>query len=70
MEFNSREEAEDVVRAMQQMEPDQLLQIEPYQTFLIKAIGGDWTSGAVAKAEDYCHHCSDHALLKPPHGHS
>ena len=41
MEFNTREGAEDFVSAMQQMEPDQLLQIEPYQIFLIKAIGAE-----------------------------
>jgi hypothetical protein len=41
MEFNPREEVEDFVSAMEQMEPDQLLHIEPYQIFLIEAIGAE-----------------------------
>ena len=32
MEFTTREEVEDFVSAMQQMAPDQLLQMEPCQT--------------------------------------
>ena len=41
MELNTPEGIEDFVNAMEQMEPDQSLQIEPYQIFLIKEIGAE-----------------------------
>src|SRR5215469_4179057 len=64
MEFNTREGAEDFVSATQQMQPDRLLQMEPYQMFLIIAIGAEPDECGRGEAEDYCHRCSDHALFE------